>query len=141
MTKIEFDYRKEISSVLGEIYRPIAKIQLKGDKGWISEFMYVDSGADFTLIPYRLGKFLGFIHEDGEIHEIHGINGTVPVVFKTISTKLGNHEFQMRAAWSQLEDVPLLLGRLDVFDQFDITFRQNNKKVIFDERSTKKYDK
>ncbi len=32
MTKIEFDYRKEISSVLGEIYRPIAKIQLKGDK-------------------------------------------------------------------------------------------------------------
>ncbi len=107
----------------------------------ISEFMYVDSGADFTLIPYRLGKFLGFRHEDEEIHEIHGINGTAPVVFKTISTKLGNHEFQMRAAWSQLEDVPLLLGRLDVFDQFDITFRQNNKKVIFEVRNAEKYDK
>jgi len=139
MTKIEFDYRKEISSVLGEIYRPIAKIQLKGDKGWISEFMYVDSGADFTLIPYRLGKFLGFRHEDEEIHEIHGINGTAPVLFKTISTKPGNHEFQMKAAWSQLEDVPLLPIRLDVFDQFDITFKQNDKKVIFERKRVEKY--
>lgn len=128
---IEFKYRKEQSRVLGEIYRPIAKVQLQGDAGWISEFMYVDSGADFTLIPYKLGRFLGFKHNNGEIHEIQGVSGTVPVIFKTVNMRLGEYIFKVKIAWSQLEEVPLLLGRLDVFDRFDVTLKQNDKKVLF----------
>jgi hypothetical protein len=132
MKAIEFKYRKERSRILGEIYRPIAKVQLQGDEGWVSEFIYVDSGADFTLIPYKLGRFLGFKHIDEEIHEIQGVSGAVPVIFKTVNMRLGEYIFKVKIAWSQLEEVPLLLGRLGVFDRFDVTFRQKDKKVLFD---------
>lgn len=43
-------------------------------------FMYVDSGADVTLIPKSFGELLGFRLESSKIQEIKGIGeGTVPV--------------------------------------------------------------
>lgn len=33
-----------------------------------------------------------------------------------------------------IEDVPYILGREDVFDKFDIEFKQKNKKIIFKEK-------
>ena len=36
-----------------------------------------------------------------------------------------------RVAWSLTEDVPLVLGRLDVFNEFDIFFKEREEKVIF----------
>lgn len=56
---IEFPYRKEPSSREGYIYRPVAKVILKGAHGReIIDYFYIDSGADYTLIPYKLGQFL-----------------------------------------------------------------------------------
>jgi hypothetical protein len=40
-------------------------------------------------------------------------------------------EFDCTVAWAQIERVPFLLGRQDVFEHFDITFRQKNKKTVF----------
>lgn len=37
--------------------------------------MYVDSGADFILVPHELGKFLGLRYEGEEVYEIQGVNG------------------------------------------------------------------
>jgi hypothetical protein len=33
--------------------------------------------------------------------------------------------------WALSDDVPNILGRQDVFDRFNIEFRQYDKKVIF----------
>ena len=30
-----------------------------------------------------------------------------------------------------IEEVPPLLGRLDIFDTFEVSFQQNDKKVVF----------
>ncbi len=89
--------------------------------------------ADFTLIPYKFGRFLGLKHENEDVYEIQGVNGVVSVIFKKIGVRVGDiEEFKARVAWAQIEDVPLLLGRLDVFDRFNIGFRKNEHKVIFD---------
>lgn len=132
--KIEFSHREEHSKPIGTILRPVAKVSLQhSNQEWTSEFMYIDSGADFTLIPYKLGKFLGLRHENEEVYEIQGINGVISVIFKTLNIKIGeSEEFQAKIAWSQIEDVPLLLGRLDIFDRFNINFRKNDHKVIFE---------
>ena len=128
----EFDYKKEFSSLLGEIFRPVAKVQFLNKNGeWISEYMYVDSGADFTLIPYKLGEFLGFEIEDHRIIEVQGINGVVSVMPKKIKMKIGDHEFEAQVGWCQIEEVPLLLGRTNVFDEFNIEFCQKEKKTKF----------
>ncbi|MFQ6118887.1 MAG: hypothetical protein ACE5KE_03260 [Methanosarcinales archaeon] len=125
MSTIEFEYRREQSAILGYIYRPIAKVQIQRirDKKLISEYMYVD----------RLGRFLGYKHSrDENIHEVQGVNGIVPVIFKITKMKIGEYQFQARIAWAQIEEAPLLLGRLDVFEHFDITFKQNKKMVLFE---------
>jgi hypothetical protein len=129
---IEFDYRQERLRT-GEIkFRPVAKVYLLRTEGeWIAEYFYVDSGADYTLIPYRMGRFLGLERIATEVKEIGGIGGVVAVRFAAVPMKIEVHHFDCPIAWAQIERVPFLLGRDGVFEHFDITFRQRNKKTIF----------
>ena len=41
------------------------------------------------------------------------------------------NRFDCTIAWAQIERVPFLLGREDVFEHFDITFQQRKKKTTF----------
>jgi len=111
---------------LGTIYRPVAEVYFKDDQGnELVSFMYVDSGADITLIPKSFGESLGFIVEEKEVTDIRGVgNVPVPVIIKRAWMRIGKHEFEARIAWALTEDVPPLLGRTDVFDHFSIQFRQ-----------------
>ncbi len=130
--EIEFTYRKENSKLIGVIYRPIAKVEFKSSMGWVPELMYIDSGADITLIPKSLGDLLGFDIKTEAIHDVRGIGETaIPVILKNIELKLGEYVFNSRVAWALIEEVPPLLGRLDVFDEFDVNFAQNEKKIVF----------
>jgi hypothetical protein len=129
---IEFDYRQERLRTGEIIFRPVAKVYLLRAEGeWVAEYFYVDSGADYTLIPYRMGRFLGLERIATEVREIGGVGGVVGVRFAIVSMKIEAHQFDCSIAWAQIERVPLLLGRDEVFEHFDITFRQRNKKAIF----------
>jgi len=88
--------------------------------------MYVDPGADITLIPFSVGKLVGLRRSRRDkLHRIFGVGrSSVPVLLKRVSMRIGSSEFEARVAWSQVEDVPLLLGRMDVFTRFNITFRE-----------------
>ena len=132
---IEFDHKPEHSRTQKILYRPIAKVYLlRQGNEWIAEYFYVDSGADYTLIPYQLGKFLGLERDASDVKEIGGIGGIIGARFVTVPMKIGTHQFDCVLAWAQIERVPFLLGRESVFDHFDITFHQRNKKTIFDWR-------
>jgi hypothetical protein len=94
--------------------------------------MIVDSGADITLIPRSLGEFLGFSFAGEKIREIRGIGeGKIPYIIKTLVIKIEKYEFQARIGITLIEEVPLILGRLDVFDNFNIEFRQKDRFTIF----------
>ena len=127
-----FKYRTERSEILGEIKRPVAKVHFKTREGeWLPCYMYIDSGADFTLIPYGFGLMLGFEMEK-RVSEIYGIGGGIPVIIKSTSIKMGDIVLGIRVGWSLREDVPFILGRLDVFDKFDVEFREKEEKVTFE---------
>lgn len=128
----EFPYRPERGLRGGLIARPVAEVLLRGPSGReVYEYLYVDSGADHTLIPFRLGRYLGLVTSEADIHEIHGINGTVGVVYVRLEMEIAGVLFPAEVAWAQLEDVPPLLGRTDVFDRFEITFHPARKAVVF----------
>lgn len=95
--------------------------------------MYVDSGADITLIPLSVGRLIGLQRmKRDKLERITGIRGSsIPIVVKTASMRLGSVAFQARVAWSQVEEVPLLLGRMDVFRRFDVSFRDKAGVTIF----------
>ena len=128
--RIEFPYRKEKSSTFGVIFRPVAKVILQEE---FDQWLYVDSGADITLIPLSVGDLIGFrrIRRD-KLQSIMGVGkSSVPIIVKKASMRIGSVSFDARVAWSQVEDVPPLLGRTDVFRKFSITFRERERVTTF----------
>ena len=51
---ITFKYQKEKSD-LGVIYRPVANVLLEIEDFKLEIPMYIDSGADVTIIPLKFG--------------------------------------------------------------------------------------
>ena len=130
--KVEFSFRREESGIFGKVLRPVARITLINGEIKIPQLFYIDSGADITLIPRSVGEILGLeIKDPKEIKEIKGVGERrIPIVIREIKIKIGDKIFDSRIAWSLIEEVPLLLGRLDVFGLFDILF-QKERKIIF----------
>ena len=128
-----FTYRKERGKITGIVYRPVAKVYINSINGeWIPFAPYIDSGADITLIPYTLGLKLGFRISE-EIINLHGVRGIgLPVEIRKVKMRIGNIELEPRVAWALIEEAPPLLGRLDIFDKFNITFKEKEGKIIFE---------
>ena len=99
---------------------------------WLQTFMYIDSGADISLFPRQFGEALGLVFPREEIREIRGIGGSgIPVIISTIKMRVGRKTINARIACGLTEDVPLILGRMDVFDAFKVTFDQAKRVVRF----------
>lgn len=132
---IVFRYKQEPSRIPGKlISRPVAEIYLKSKSGsWIKLNPYIDSGADVSLIPLSLGNLLGLSVDEKKIEQIGGIRGSVPVIYFQCPLKIGDVQFSTQIAWALIEEVPPLLGRADVFDKFNIQFKQKEGLIIFDE--------
>lgn len=69
-----------------------------------------------------------------EIKYLGGIAGGVPVVYRKVKLQIEEIKFSCRIAWAQTNEVPSVLGRIDVFNKFDIEFKQKEKKVLFKEK-------
>ncbi len=92
--------------------------------------MYFDSGADITLIPFTLGKALGFKERADEIKQMSGISGAgVPYAVKKVKMHFNNVMIEAHVAWSLVEGVPPILGRMDVFSKFKIVFDEANEEI------------
>jgi hypothetical protein len=50
---------------------------------------------------------------------------------KEVELQIGGNSIHTRIGWALTDEVPLLLGRLDVFNEFDIEFSQSRRKTIF----------
>lgn len=103
----------------------------------------IDSGADNSVIPKDLAEILGLKEEHTE-SETGGIGGKV----KVRKSRLGFRIKGVRESYSldvpslilqnPNADVPLLLGRHGFFEQFHITFKQNEEKIILKKIQPKK---
>jgi hypothetical protein len=125
--EVEFAFRREGSDLFGPIWRPVARVTVIHRRRRVPQLFYVDSGADVTLLPKSVGNLLGLtLVSPQEIQEIKAIGERgVPIVIRRLKLQVGSKVFPVRVAWCLLEEVPLLLGRLDCFRIFDITFRHD----------------
>lgn len=131
---IEFYYQEEYSDKFGAILRPVAPILItnrsKSNK-FILATMYIDSGADVTMIPLKAGEVLGFAYDTKKIFHMHGISGSLPCILEKALLKIGNKLIYANITWALTDDAPFLLGRKDVFNNFKITFDESKKKIFF----------
>ena len=119
-----FPFTEEASSSLGTVYRPLMKVGLKDADGVMFETsMIVDSGADITVLSKRMSDIMGIDVENGEEKIFRGIVGEIIAYVHRIPLSIDGREVEVRVAFA-LAEVPNLLGRLDIFRNFEIRFRK-----------------
>jgi len=127
-----FKFARENSSTLGFVYRPIAKVGLRDANGEMFELsMLVDSGADISILSKRIGDIMGLDVEQGEAKVFRGIVGELIAYVHKIPLFINGQEVETRAAFA-LSEVPNLLGRLDIFRNFEISFRKEEEFCFSD---------
>jgi len=94
--------------------------------------MYVDSGADLTLVPEDFGRLLGMdLTENLEL--ITGVAGSpVRVSIQQAEVWIGGRIAKAKIAVAMRNDVPYLLGREGLFRLFKIVFEEYKAQVRFD---------
>lgn len=130
---IVFRYKEEsLGKGIGKIKRPVADVYLKTkSNSWIEFHPYIDSGADLTMIPLSMGKLIGLHLDEKKVEQIGGIRGSVPFINAECKMRIGDEDLIVAVAWALIEDVPPLLGRTDIFDKFEVIFRQKEDTIIF----------
>jgi len=128
---IEFPFEKAETESLGQILKPLIRVTITGPECSADALMMLDSGADISMIPYSLGEIIGLKLDMSTRSEVHGIGeGTVPRVLNQVTLRVGDIEFPARIGWALIEEVPFILGRLDVFSRFAIEFREFENKIL-----------
>jgi predicted aspartyl protease len=113
--------------------RPYAEVFLKVQGRLMPFDFLVDSGADRTVINRPLGWALGFeINSEEKPIRLGGVGGSTEGYLRSLTLWIGGVEIKTEVVWVQSDQVPLLLGQMDIFDRFDITFLRSERKVIFD---------
>lgn len=117
---------------MGEIVRPVADVELKSARGhWFPASMYIDSGADMTLIPSDFGRLLGM---DLTMNRsaLAGVTGTpLRVSLQSTQIRIGRSVHNAKVAVALRNNVPYLLGREGVFKAFRITFEEYKNLTSF----------
>lgn len=80
-------------------------------------------------------SLLGYDLEKGREKPIGGVSGAlIRTYVHQIPLRIGKTEFQAEVAFAEIENVPRLLGRKDIFERFRILFDERELRVYFSPR-------
>ncbi len=84
----------------------------------------LDTGASVNVLPYHVGLQLGATWEEQTTSVVLAGNlAQVEARGILIPTRIGHFDLvRLVYAWSASDDVPLLLGRMNFFLEFDVCF-------------------
>ena len=123
---MKFPFRIVKSTILGNIYRPVAQIFLLSKKlnQWTEIWMIVDTGADYSLLPRFMADKLGInLEKECKIFSTYGVGGQERVYFlPKIRAKLGNWEGIIPIGFLERNEIPPLMGRHKFFEIFETHF-------------------
>ncbi|HUU97206.1 MAG TPA: DUF5677 domain-containing protein [Phycisphaerae bacterium] len=129
-----FAWRRQMTRHFGEQWVPFAELGLKGADGrWRTFAVQVDSGAVISVLTRSAAELLGIKPEEGERVELASIGRQPhPYFVHELTARIGDlGEFTMRIALSDREDMPNLLGRLDVLDHLQIDLDPSLEETRF----------
>lgn len=84
----------------------------------------LDTGASVNVLPYEIGLQLGAVWEEQTISVL--LTGNLARFLArglVVSAQVGQFApVRLAFAWTQANDVPLILGRQNFFSEFDVCF-------------------
>ena len=115
----------------GAVPNPVIPLAVKTRSGYVAFDFLIDAGADCSMIPASIAETeLGMTLSRCPQDMFFGIEGSGVRVYRGwLPLKIGPHPLRVRCVFSTHEHCPLILGRMDVFRHFSITF-DNHRKII-----------
>jgi len=101
----------------------------------------LDSGADINVLPFRLGLELGAVWEaQRTIIQLSGNLANLEargILLTAVVAKL--RPVRLAFAWTKAEDVPLILGQVNFFAEFDVCFFRSTNMFEVSERTPRPF--
>ncbi|MBM3236910.1 hypothetical protein FJZ31_11520 [Candidatus Poribacteria bacterium] len=122
-------------STLGEAsLQPYLPLTLTYQGRWVSTSGLLDTGSMVNVLPYQVGVDLGAIWEQQMTPlQLTGNLARYEARTLVVSATVGRLEpVQLVFAWTQATNVPLLLGQVNFFMEFDVCFYRS--QLLFDVR-------
>ncbi|HLD33793.1 MAG TPA: hypothetical protein VJB66_03630 [Candidatus Nanoarchaeia archaeon] len=123
---MDFAYKK-----LGERYSPIIPLKLHLGNIHVDTDALIDSGSNLSVFRLDVALKLGLSYKSGKPFRMLSVQGSFLVYLHVIQLSIGDSTFPCHIGFSESFTPNLnLLGRIDFFDRFLITFDERNKKVV-----------
>ncbi|MFH1100767.1 MAG: retropepsin-like aspartic protease [Methanobacteriota archaeon] len=93
----------------------------------------LDSGGDFIVIPLAIARFLKLkLQKAGSVDTAGGttslFRATVDMTLGSAEEKIGYTKLEIHV--SMRNDIPVLLGRCPIFEDYEIVFKKHKKQLI-----------
>ncbi|NER21579.1 MAG: hypothetical protein F6J86_42265 [Symploca sp. SIO1B1] len=112
-------------SALGEAgFRPYLPLTLIDQQGSVTASGLLDTGASVNVLPYLVGVELGYEWErQTTTLSLTGNLARYEARVVLVQAFVGNFEpVQLVFAWTQATNVPLILGQVNFFMEFNVCF-------------------
>lgn len=101
---------------------PEISLDVRTKYGWAKQWFLVDTGADITMLPFHASDWL-----DCDLRarkaRVFGIDGEGVIVYASrITLRIGKSTDKVRCVFSDRDDIPFILGRLDLLKRHDMLF-------------------
>ena len=118
---------------LGRVADPVVPLYLLTRHGYLPFDFLVDTGADCSMMPASIAETeLGIDLARCPQDTFFGIEGAGVRVYRGwIALKIGPYPLRVRCVFSPREHTPLILGRMDLFRHFSITFDNHRHRIRF----------
>lgn len=122
----------DVNTKFGIIPTPLITILVLTQFGYQPYQFLFDTGADFTMLPRHMAEDIGLNIRNLQKSRSYGIEDKdIEVYIGNVKVKIGPEELKIRCLISEKDTTPFLLGRIDVFPRFNITFDNSRKKISF----------
>lgn len=131
--ELVFDYELIGKTPFGTIFQPIVKVDFKINHRWMKVTMIADIGADHTVIPRYLAKFLNIsLEKDCIKGKTSGVGGKISMFMlkRKYPVRLGKWELEIPLGILDSDNIPPLMGRLGFMEKFNCLFTKDHKLII-----------
>src|SRR5262245_54626441 len=108
---------------------PLLPITLLREERSVEVSGLLDTGATVNVMPYSVGVELGAVWEDQTIPvQLSGNLARLEARALVVSSIVAHFEpVRLAFAWTRAEDVPLILGQVNFFMEFDVCFYRSQQ--------------
>ena len=113
------------TGAIGEVgFQPLLPLLLEGGSTSIAVDALLDTGASVNVLPYTIGKHLGLDWEQQKTSLfLTGNLASLPAKAIVASATIGHlPPVRLAFAWTQEDSVPVILGQVNFFMEFDVCF-------------------